>query len=58
MYVAFHKEQQTIIESHADHGYSNIVNGTKVCNFLHGIKSTELDTVVNFVHIQLEMSKF
>ena len=33
---------------------SGMDNGTKVCNFLQGIKSPELEAVVNVVHAQPE----
>ena len=46
-YVAFHKEQHTIVESLAGHGYSHIDNGTKVHYIFQGIRSTEIKTVVN-----------
>ena len=42
------------MESLTDCGYSGIDNGTKACHFLQGIKSTELEAVVNIVQAQLE----
>ena len=35
-----------------DYGCSGMDNGTKVCHFFHGIKSTELEAVVNVVWAQ------
>ena len=40
------------MESFTDYGYSGMDNGTKVCHFLQGIKSPELETVVNVVCAQ------
>ena len=54
-YVTLHKEQHAIIESITDYGYSGMDNGTKVCHFLQGIKSTELVAAVNVVWAQPEM---
>ena len=42
-YVKLHKEQHTIMEDLADHGYNGTNNCTKVCNFPQWIKSTELE---------------
>ena len=53
-YVALHKERHTIMESLTDYGYSEMDNGTKVHNFLQGIKSIELEAVVNVVCTQPE----
>ena len=53
-YIALHKEQHTIMESHTDSGYSGMDNGTKVCHFLQGIKRTEFEAVVNVVHAKPE----
>ena len=53
-YVAFHKEQHVIVESLTDYGYSRMDNGTKVCCFLEGIKSTELEALINVVWAQQE----
>ena len=47
-------EQHIDMESIADHGYSDIEDGTKVHHFLQGIKSTELETPKNFVKAQPE----
>ena len=47
--VTLHKEQHTTMESLTDYSYSGMVNGTKVCHILQGIKSTELETWVNVV---------
>ena len=54
-YVALHKEQHAIMESLTDYGYSGMDNGSKVCHFLQGIKSSELEAMVNVVHAQPEM---
>ena len=51
-YVALHKEQHAIMESLADNGYSGVNNGTEICHFLQGIKSTELEAAVNVVCAQ------
>ena len=51
-YVAFHREQHTIMENLTDYGYNSIDNGTNVCYFLQGIKSTELQAVFNAVCAQ------
>ena len=40
--------------SKKENGYSRMGNGSKVCHFLHGIKSPELEAVVNVVHAQPE----
>ena len=48
-YVALHKELHVIMENY---GYGEI--GTKVHHFLKGIKSTELEAVVNVVWAQPE----
>ena len=48
-FVTLHKEQHTIMESLIDYGYSGMDNGTKVCHFLQGIKSTDLEAAVNVV---------
>ena len=53
-YVALHKEQHAIIESLTGYGYIWIDNGTDVCHFLQGIKSTELETTANVVQVQPE----
>ena len=53
-YVALHKEQHAIMESLTDYHYSGMDNGTKVCHFLQGIKSSELEATVNVVHSQPE----
>ena len=53
-YVTLHKEQHTIMGSLTDYGYSGIYNGTKVHHFTQGIKSTELEAVVNNVWAQPE----
>ena len=53
-YVILHKEQHTIMESLANHGYHGIKDGTKVYVFLQRIKSTELDAAVNIVWAQPE----
>ena len=53
-YVALYKEQHTIMESLVDYGYNGMDNGTKVCRFVQGIKSTELEAVVNVFWAQLE----
>ena len=42
------------MESLVDHGYRDIDDGTKVCHFLQGIKSTELEAPVNVVQTQPE----
>ena len=47
--VVLHKEQHAIIESLTDYGYSGLDNGPKVCHFLQGIKSPELEAAVNVV---------
>ena len=48
-----HKEQHTIMENLADHGYSGIDNGTN--SPIHqGIKSTALEAVINVVWAQPE----
>ena len=38
----------------ANHGYSGINDGTKVCHFLQRIKCTELEAAVNVVQTQPE----
>ena len=48
-YVVLHKEKHAIMESLTDYGYSGMGNGTKVCHFLHSIKSSKLDAAVNVV---------
>ena len=53
-YVILHKERHAIIESITDYGYIDIDNGIKLCHFLQGIKSPELEAVVNVVHPQPE----
>ena len=53
-YVTLHKEQYTIMESIADHGYNSIHDGMKVCHLLQGIKITELEAAVNVVWAQPE----
>ena len=53
-YVVPHKEQHTIMESLTDYGCSGMDNGTKVCHFLQGIKSSEFEAVVNVVWAQPE----
>ena len=53
-YVSLHKEKHTIMGSLTDYGYSEMDNGTKVCHFFKGIKSTELEAVVNVVQAQPE----
>ena len=45
-YFALHKEQHTIMESLANHGYSCTNDGTKLCHILQGIRSTELEAAV------------
>ena len=47
-----HKAQHAIMESLTDYGYSGMDNSTKVCHFLQGIKSTELETAVDVVWAQ------
>ena len=42
------------MESIADYGYSGINNDTKDQNFLHDIKSTELEAAVNVAGAQQE----
>ena len=54
MYDTLHKEQHKIIESFVNDGYSEVDKGTKVCHFLKGVKSTELEAVVNVVQTQPE----
>ena len=56
-YVALHKEQHAITESLADYGYSGMDNGTKVCHFLQGIKSTELEAAVKIVWVKPEKNR-
>ena len=46
-----HKEQHAIMECFTDYGYSDMNNGTKVCHFLQGINSTELEVVVNVLQV-------
>ena len=46
------QQMHTIIESLVDNGYSGMDEGTKVCHVLKGIKSTELEAVVNAVWVQ------
>ena len=53
-YVTLHKEQQTIMESLTDYGYSGMDIGTKACYFSQEIKSTELEAAVNVVWAQPE----
>ena len=48
-YFTLHKEQHTIMYSLGDYGYSAMNNGTNVCHFLQGSKSTELEVVVNII---------
>ena len=52
--AALHKEQHAIIESLTDYHYSGMGNSTKVCHFLQGMKSTELEAAVNVVWAQPE----
>ena len=54
-FVFLHKEQHAIMKSLTDYGYSGMDNDTKVCQFLHVIKSPELKAAVNIVWIQQEM---
>ena len=49
-YVSLHKQQHAMMESLTDYGYIVMNNGTKVCHFLQGIKSIELEA--NFVWAQ------
>ena len=42
------------MDSLTDYCYSGMVNGTKVCHFLQGIKIPELEAVVNVVCAQPE----
>ena len=42
------------MESVTHYGCSGMDNGTKVCHFLQGIKSPELEAVVNIVQAQPE----
>ena len=51
-YVTPHKEKHVIMKSLADYGYSGMVNVTKVCHFLQGIKSSELEVDANVVRAQ------
>ena len=53
-YFALHKEQHAIMESLTDYGYSGMDYGTKVCHFLQGVKSSELDAAVNVFCTQPE----
>ena len=53
-YVALHKEQHSIMESLTEYGYSGMNNGTKVHHFLQGIKSPELEVMINVVCSQPE----
>ena len=53
-YVTPHKEQHAIMKTLTDYECSGIDNSTKVCHFLQGIKSPELEAVVNVVHAQSE----
>ena len=48
-YVALHKEEHAIMESLTDYGYSGMDSGTKVRHFFKGIKSYELEAIVNVV---------
>ena len=48
-HVTLHKEQHTIMESLADHGYSDIDDCTNIHCFPLGIKSTGLEAAINFV---------
>ena len=38
-----------MMEGLADHGYSGINDGTKVCYFLQGIRRADLEAAVNVV---------
>ena len=42
------------MESLTDYSYSGIDNHTKVCHFLQGIKSTEMEAAINVVRDQPE----
>ena len=50
--VALHKEQHTIMESLANHGYQGINDGNNVFHFLQEIKTAELWAAVNIVQTQ------
>ena len=52
-YIGLHKEQHAIMKSLKDYGYSGMDNDIKVHHFLQGIKSPELEAVVNVVCAQL-----
>ena len=54
MYVALHKEQQAIMESITDYGYSGMDNGTKVRHVLQVIKCSELEAAVHVVRAHPE----
>ena len=42
------------MEGLADHGYSGINDGTKVCYFLQGIRRADLEAAVNVVWAQMK----
>jgi hypothetical protein len=42
-YVRIHMEQHSVLNGLKDYGYARIDNSSKVCHFLKGIKTTELD---------------
>ena len=42
------------MESITDYGYNGMDNGTKICHFLQGIKSPELEAAVNVTRAQPE----
>ena len=48
-FVALHKEQHTLMDNLANHGYSDIDYGIKVHHFLQGIKSSALKAVINLI---------
>ena len=51
-YVALWKEQNTMMESLANHGYSGTDDATKVYHFFQGMKRAELEAMVNVVNVQ------
>ena len=51
-YVVLHKEQHAIMESLTDYSYCRMDNSNKVCHFLQGIKSIELEASISVVQTQ------